>query len=259
MDTLNPFEVASLRILSAGIVLTPYAIRAFKQIPSNKLVLVMLSGLIGSFIPAFLFCLAETKLNSSLTGMLNSLTPICAVIIGTIFFGLKVGINKIMGILIGLIGLFFLVSPSGALHFDNPVYILLVILATILYAINVNMVSRKLQGIGSINIASVAFVTLIIPCVFILFLNGYFARSMTEMSFIKSTSAACVLGMVGTAFASVIFYILVKRAGALFSSMVTYGIPFVAVGWGLIYGEPVTLQQIGCLGVILGGVYLANR
>lgn len=258
MELLNPFEVATLRILSAGIVLTPFAYRAIKQIPRNKLGSIIISGLIGSFFPAFLFCMAETKLNSSLTGMLNSLTPICAVIIGSLFFDLKVSIRKVMGILIGLVGLFFMVSPNGAFHFANPLYIVLVILATILYAINVNMVSRKLHGIGSINIASVAFVILILPCLFILYYNGYFSRSMNEMKFIRSTTASCVLGMAGTAFASILFFILVKRAGALFSSMVTYGIPFIAVGWGMVYGEQVTFLQLGCLGIILGGVYLAK-
>ena len=258
LEELNPFEVATLRILSAGIVLTPFAYRAIKQIPFNKLANVVLSGLIGSFFPAFLFCIAETKLNSSLTGMLNSLTPICAVIIGTLFFDLRVSKRKVAGILIGLVGLFFMVSPNGQFQFANPLYILLVILATILYAINVNVVSRKLHGIGSINIASVAFVTLIIPCLLILFYTGYFNRTI-DLKFVKSTSAACVLGMGGTAFASVLFYILVKRAGALFSSMVTYGIPFIALGWGVLYGEQVTWTEIGCLGIILAGVFLANR
>ena len=151
-----------------------------------------------------------------------------------------------------------MVSPNGQFQFANPLYILLVILATILYAINVNVVSRKLHGIGSINIASVAFVTLIIPCLLILFYTGYFNRTI-DLKFVKSTSAACVLGMGGTAFASVLFYILVKRAGALFSSMVTYGIPFIALGWGVLYGEQVTWTEIGCLGIILAGVFLANR
>ena len=54
-------------------------------------------------------------------------------------------------------------------------------------------------------------------------------------------------------------YMLVKRAGPLFASMVTYGIPFVAIGWGIWGGEHVNMQQVVCLSVILIGVYLANR
>ncbi len=259
LENLSPYEVASLRILSAGVVLTPFAFRAFKQIPFHKIGFIILSGLVGSFFPAFLFCIAETKLDSALTGMLNSLTPLCAVIIGTVFFKMKTSIPKITGILVGLIGLFFLVSPTGQLHLNNFPYILLILLATVLYAINVNVVSRKLGNVGAINTASIAFVLLIIPCLIVLFLSGYFSRSFNHYGTIKSTAAGCVLGMVGTAFATILFYRLVKRAGALFSAMVTYGIPFVAAGWGVVYGEQVTLFQVGCLGIILCGVYLANK
>ena len=63
----------------------------------------------------------------------------------------------------------------------------------------------------------------------------------------------------GTAVASIIFYMLVKRAGAVFASMVTYGIPFVAILWGLIYQEEVGWKQVLCLMIILAGVYVANR
>ena len=259
LEQLSPYEVAALRILSAGIVLIPFAYKAFKQIPSNKVGLILLSGLMGSFFPAFFFCVAETKLDSSLTGMLNSLTPLCAVIIGTLFFRLKTTVKKVAGIFIGLIGLFFLVSPNGQLHIGNAYYVLLVILATILYAVNANFVSRSLSGLGSLNIASIAFSLLIIPCVIILFSMGYFARPLGQAVFIKSTAAACVLGMGGTAIATILLYRLIKRAGALFATMVTYGIPFVAAAWGVVYGEQVTPLEIGCLGVILIGVYLANK
>ncbi len=259
MEQLTPYEVAALRILSAGIVLIPFAFKAFKQIPKNKIGLVLLSGSIGSFIPAFLFCLAETKLDSALTGMLNSLTPLFVIVIGTLFFKMKPTSWKFTGIFVGLIGLFFLVSPNGQLHFHNSKYISLIILATILYAINANFVGRSLKGLGPLNIVSVAFVLLIVPCLIILVSMGYFSRPLGQLPLIKSTAAACVLGTVGTAIATIILYKLIKRAGALFATMVTYGIPFVAAGWGVVYGEQVTLLEIGCLGIILIGVYLANK
>ena len=63
----------------------------------------------------------------------------------------------------------------------------------------------------------------------------------------------------GTAVATVLFYMLVKRASSIFASMVTYAIPFVAIGWGFYYKEDITLKQIGCLLIILIGVYLANK
>lgn len=259
MQLLSPYHVAALRIVSAGIVLIPFAAKAFTQIPRNKLGVVVLSGLLGSFFPAFLFCIAETQLSSALTGMLNSLTPLCAVLIGVFFFQLKPKPQKIIGILVGLVGLFFLVAPNGKLDVSNFGYIFLVLLATVFYAVNVNLVGRHMQGITSVNIAAMAFIFLIVPCAIILAFTGYFAKSFTNVEVIKSTVAACVLGVVGTALASVLFYRLVKRAGPLFAAMVTYGIPFIAVAWGYYYGESITIFQVGCLGIILGGVYISNR
>ena len=156
-------------------------------------------------------------------------------------------------------GFFFLVVPNGRLDLSNFGDISLVLLATVFYAVNVNLVARHMQGISSINIAAMAFVFLIIPCAIILAFTGYFAMPLSNIQFIKSTLAACILGIVGTAFASILFYRLVKRAGALFAAMVTYGIPFIAVAWGYVYGETISVFQIGCLGIILSGVYISNR
>lgn len=259
MNVLSPYQVASLRILSAGIVLLPFAIKSFKHIPANRRMLVILSGLLGSFFPAYLFCIAETKIDSSLAGILNALTPLFVIISGVAFFQLKVKMLQLIGILIGFIGLCFLVASGANISLAYFSYAFLVLLATLFYGINVNMVGRYMTGIGSLEIASMAFVFLIIPCFLILFFTGYFLLPLGNDAYLKSTLASVVLGIFGTAIASVLFYMLVKRASALFASMVTYGIPFVALAWGIWGGEHVNFQQVICLSVILVGVYLANK
>lgn len=259
MKTLSPYQVASLRILSAGLVLIPFAYKALRAIPKNKLGLVILSGLLGSFFPAYLFCIAETKIDSSLAGILNALTPLFTIILGIVFFQLKAGPRKIMGVLVGFAGLCLLISPKGGFGFDQFVYTLFVLLATVFYGINVNMVGRHMQGVGSLNIAAVAFVFLVIPTLVILYFTGYYALPLSNRGVILSTLASAVLGIFGTAIASILFYMLVKRAGTLFASMVTYGIPFIALIWGVVGGETITLVQVACLGIILAGVYLVNK
>lgn len=259
METLTPYQVASLRILSAGIVLMPFAARSFKLIPKEKRGAVILSGLLGSFFPAYLFCLAETKIDSAFTGMLNSLTPLFTVVIGVAFYKFKVTLKKVAGVLIGLVGFIVLILVDGKPDLTHFAYITLVIAATVCYAINVNMVSKYLKEIGSLNIATIAFVFLIIPCIAILAVTGYFKLAFNDMHIIKSTIASCILGIMGTATASILFYRLVKRAGALFAAMVTYGIPVVAVLWGIVYGEHITWMHIGGLAIILSGVYVANK
>jgi drug/metabolite transporter (DMT)-like permease len=259
MHVLTPYQVASIRILSAGLILTPFALKALKQIPQNKWLLVILSGLLGNFFPAYLFCIAETEIDSSLAGILNALTPMFTILVGISFFQLKANSTKILGVIIGFIGLCLLMLSGKEVSFNNLSYAGLVLLATLCYGINVNMVGRYMKEVGSLNIASLAFVFLIIPSAIILYFTGYLELELTNTSVLKATSASFILGVLGTAFASIIFYMLVKRAGTLFASMVTYGIPFIAVFWGLLDGEKITLLQIGCLGVILCGVYLVNK
>jgi drug/metabolite transporter (DMT)-like permease len=259
MHVLTPYQVASIRILSAGLILTPFAVKALKQIPQKKWLLVILSGLLGNFFPAYLFCIAETQIDSSLAGILNALTPLFTILVGISFFQLKANATKIAGVIIGFIGLCLLMFAGKTVSFQNISYAGLVLLATVFYGINVNMVGRHMKEVGSLNIASLAFVFLIIPSAIILYYTGYTEMALSETSVIKATGASFILGVLGTAFASIIFYMLVKRAGTLFASMVTYGIPFVAVFWGLLDGEQITLLQIGCLGIILCGVYLVNK
>lgn len=259
MTALSPYQVASLRIFSGGLVLLPFARRALLQVPRNKMLLVILSGLLGSFFPAYLFCISETKIDSSLAGILNALTPLFTILVGVGFFQLKVNATKIAGVVIGFIGLCLLMCASGAISLQSLSYASLVLLATLFYGINVNMVGRHLQGIGSLNIAALAFGFLIIPCLVILYFTGYFSLPLGDWQVQRATLASFILGAMGTAVASILFYMLVKRAGTLFASLVTYGIPFIAVLWGLWDGESVNIWQMGCLGIILSGVYLVNK
>lgn len=256
---LSPYQVASLRIVFSGIVLLPTAIKFFRHIPKNKIIIIFLSGLLGSLLPAYLFCIAEEGIDSALAGTLNSLTPIFVIITGALFFKSKTSLNKILGILISFTGSILLLLSKGQMQENqNILYISYVVLATFFYGINVNMVHRHLHNIGSLQIAAVALVLNAVPALVVLYTTGYFGLPLTESGVLWSTGAAALLGIMGTAVASVIFYVLVKRAGAVFASMVTYGIPFIAIIWGIIYKEQVGLKQVLCLLLILAGVYVAN-
>jgi drug/metabolite transporter (DMT)-like permease len=259
LKAFTPNQVASLRMLSAGLVLLPFAFKALKQIPRKKMALVIFSGILGNFIPAFLFCIAETQIDSSLAGILNSLTPMFTIIVGVLFFKVPTSFIKIIGIIVGFVGLSFLLAAGKEVSLHNLSFAALVLLATLFYGINVNLVGRYMQNLGSLNIASIAFAFLIIPSLLVLFLTGYFNNNFSDPIVIKSLLASSLLGIVGTSIATILFYFLVKRAGILFGSLVTYGIPVVAVAWGLLDGEKLNFIQVLCLALILLGVYIVNR
>lgn len=260
LEHLTPYQVASIRIISSGIVLLPVALTSFKKIPKDKIFIVFMSGVIGSLIPAYLFCLAEVGIDSALAGTLNALTPIFVIIFGALFFNAKTTSNKIWGITIAFTGsllLFF--SQTNFSENSNLSYILFVVLATSLYGINVNMVHKHLSQVGSLNIAAVALSLSAIPALIVLFFTGYFKLNYLDRGILLSTGYASLLGVFGTAISTVLFYILLKRAGAVFASMVTYGIPVIAIGWGIIYGEDIGWKQLISMLVILCGVWVANR
>lgn len=257
---LNAYQVASIRILSAGIILLPFTITALNKIEKKKIKLIIWSGLLGSFFPAYLFCIAETKIDSALAGILNSLTPLFTIIIGVLFFRLEVKKQKYIGVMMGFIGLVLLLFAKGHISFQSISFSFLILIATIFYGVNVNLISTQMKEVGSLHIASVAFCFLIIPSILILYFTGYFKLSfISSSSILYSTVASVILGIFGTAFASILFYVLVKRAGGIFASLVTYGIPFVAIIWGIFYGEVVTLKEVGCLVIILLGVFIVNK
>jgi drug/metabolite transporter (DMT)-like permease len=257
---LSAFQVASLRIIFSGIVLLPAALKHFKSIPGNKILIIFMSGVLGSLLPAYLFCVAELGIDGALAGTLNSLTPIFVIITGALFFSLKTSANKIFGICIAFTGsILLLLSKGNMQESQNLVYVSYVVLATIFYGFNVNMVHKHLHDIGSIQIAAVALTLNAIPALIVLYFTGYFSLPLSDSGILYSTGHAALLGIMGTAVASILFYVLIKRAGAVFSSMVTYGIPVIANFWGIIYGEEVGWKQFGCLALILAGVYLANR
>lgn len=259
MKALTAYQVAAIRMATAGIVMLPWAIRHMLQLPRNKIGYAILSGLLGSFFPAFLFCLAETRIDSSLAGILNALTPISVITIGVLFFRSKASAAQVAGVIIGFAGLCLLFLSKGKVDFSYIGYSSLALLATIMYGLNVNMVNRYLHEVPSFHIATFAFVSLMLPSLLVLWATGYFDLPLQSRAVLAATGASALLGFASTAIATVLFYVLLKKAGPIFSSLVTYGIPFVAIFWGVLAGESITALQAACLGVILAGVYVARK
>jgi hypothetical protein len=259
MKLLTPYQVASIRMLSAGLVLLPFGILHLKKIPKKSFPLLLFSGLIGTFFPAYLFCIAETQVDSAIAGILNALTPLFTLLTGALFFASPIPWKKWMGVIIGLFGLTLLIlSGKNNVELRNIQFAGLIVLATLLYGINLNIVSRYLNHIPSLAVVSITMALLIVPSLIILIGTNFFASSINQ-SFLNATGASVVLGVMGTAVATLLFYRLIQQAGAVFASMVTYGIPFVAVAWGLTAGENINLIQVVCLFVILIGVWLAKK
>lgn len=256
---LSGAQIAALRIFSAAIVFVPFAFFYISKLPRKQMGLIFLTGFFGNLFPAFCFAIAIFKIDSSLAGILNSLTPICVVTIGITFFKDKIKTQKIIGVLVGFAGLCILTLAQKDISFDNIAYASLILAATLSYGINVNLVSHYLKEMNPIHLATVSLGFMSIPAGLVLWQQGFFGLDFRDYNIQWATINSVFLGIVASSIATVLFYMLVQKAGGLFASLVTYGIPFVALFWGVIYRESITFIKIISLAIILLGVFLANR
>lgn len=258
LESFTSYQVASLRLVAAGLALLPFLPKALRQTPGKKLPLILLSGVLGNGIPAFLFCLAETEIDSSLAGILNALVPLMALLSGIIIFKSPFKKAQLTGIFVGLAGVVLLFTSKGISTNEHWYYAFLVILATISYGINISLVHNTLKGFSSLQLGSIAMFFCAILTFPILWFSNFFPQFTQPNAPWRSLSAGLVLGVMGTGIAAVLFFLLIKRAGSVLASMVAYALPLVAVGWGLLAHEPITWVQVLCMGIILLGVYLVN-
>lgn len=268
LESFDNIQVACLRIIIAFLVLLPLIFRNFKKIKSNQWAPLFAAGMLGAVIPAFLFTTAQTHLSSSLTGMLNSLVPLFTVIIGILFFKIPIRILKIIGVGVGLLGAIGLILGQGAdIHsagYSLPVehlpYAMLVVVATVSYATNVNFIKRFLAEISAVNITAFGF---IIPSPIALI----YLLTATDFTEILSTDPAAkvnlmyiaILAIFGTSLAVILFNVLIKKVSPVFASSVTYVIPIFALSWGLFDGESVSYIQMLSILVVLIGVFIVNK
>lgn len=254
-----PLEVGALRIVFGFIFLLPAFLLQRKLLPKKMWRWILLSGLLGSFIPSLLFAWAGSKIDSSLSGMLNATTPLFTVLIGIVFFKQKFTGRQWAGIIAGLAGALSLglLQPHGI---EVNAFVLPVVLATLLYALNVNLLKSKFSNVPPLALSAATIVAVGPAALVLLFgFTDFTTRLFTLPGALQAIGYVAVLGVFSTAIALVLFNRLIQIAGPLVASSVTYMMPVVSVMWGLIDGEPMGAGRIfGLLG-ILAGVYLVNR
>jgi drug/metabolite transporter (DMT)-like permease len=254
---LSGVQVACLRMIIAAIVLSPFAFQGIKKLKKNDWPWLMVVGLCGSGIPAFLFAISQQYIDSGLAGILNALTPVFTLLIGLAFFKKTTHTKQLLGMAIGFIGAAGIIAMKGS-SAENAGYALLIILATVLYGVSVNTVGSKLQHVPAPVISSVSLSFAAFPCSLI-FLATPYNVIIEHPEGLRSFFAIATLAVFGTGFANILFFKLTQKSGAVMAASVTYLIPLVAVGWGVIMGESIGFYQVIFGAILLGGVYLTHQ
>ncbi|WP_420317616.1 DMT family transporter [Ekhidna sp.] len=259
---LTPEEVGSLRIVAASIFLLPSAIKRFKYVEKKRIVYLISVGFLGSLIPAFLFAIAQTQIASAVTGVLNGLVPIFTILIALFVFRQKQTRAVYAGVIVGFIGTAILISAGegNSLNGINA-YAFLIVLATICYASNLNLIKQRLNDLHAVTVTSVSLILVgPVAATYLFGFTNFFQKLMNGAPEIGiSTFYISLLGVFGTAIALIIFNKVLQMKDALFASSVTYIIPIFAVMWGVLDGEKLYLMHyVGMVAVGIG-VYIANK
>lgn len=251
-------EVAMLRLGIAWLTLLPFTFKSIKKIPKKAWKPLAVVGLFGNGIPAFLFTEAQSVLDSSLIGILNALVPLFTFLIAVFVFKTKWKISNLVGIFIGLSGAIWLIA-NGGLVLDQAHYAWLIVIATLCYSISLNTIKVYLQKMSSIQISSFAFMFVGPPCILGLAFSDFYATLMSTKGSWQALAYITILAVLGTSVALVLFNKLVKNSTAIFASSVTYLIPIIAVFWGIIDGEQISINHFLAIGIIFTGIYLVNK
>lgn len=258
--SLSALQIGALRILISGVFLLIIGHKRIFKIQKRHWFYLILNGFVGSFIPVFLYVFAVQNIDSAIVSILNSLTPLNTLLIGGLFFSLSFQKKQLIGVLIGLLGTLILILNGATLHPNQNYWFSgLVIIATVCYAFNVNILKRYLQDLDALSISVGNFLFLIIPAFIILFYTDFFTEYTLNESGWKALGFVSVLAILGTGVAVIIYSRLAQITTPVFSSSVTYLIPIVAVSWGLLDGEKINFVQMLAGLIIIIGVYLVNR
>lgn len=262
LEAFSPLQVAALRLVVASLVLLPFLVRYLGQVNLREMALLAVIGFTGNGLPSFLFVKAETVIPTSVAGVLNALTPIFTILIAYVFFKTRFAWLSLVGIATGLVGTLLLVTAGNeelALSRDMQ-YSLLIVLATINYAISLNLTKTFFQEKSPVLITTFALVSMGIPSAIFLLVQGNLGTILHQTPGAwEALGYVVVLGAVGTAIAVVLFYKMLQISNLIFATSVTYTIPVVALLWGIFFlGEQLSAQHYLGFAIVLAGVYLVN-
>ena len=258
LKSFSSDQAAAIRILLASLVLLPISLKQLKMLRRKDMPSLLIAGFIGSLFPAFLFMKAETRIDSSLAGMLNSLTPVFTLIVGMLFHQTAFRWKQAAGLSLGLAGATGLILAGEGFHLGTVNgYAMYIVLATCFYAISINQIKSRLAHLTGIQVTSLSFL-FIGPVALIYLLTTNFAPVVAQPGWPIHLLALAALGILGTALAMLLMNSLIRYSSAVTASSVTYVIPIFAIMWGLLDNEKISLLHMVCMALILAGVYLIN-
>jgi len=256
----TPIQVGGLRILFASLLLFLIGFKSLKTLEKADWKWVVIAGLCSSFFPPFFFALAQTEISSGITSILNSVAPLFTTLVGIALFGLALKGRQILGVFIGLLGTVVLIAVGMENNVNqNYWYSFFIIFSALGYAFNINIIKKHLSHLSPLAVTTASFGVAFFPALILLIYSGVFSHFVDSAAMQQAVWYLLALALLGTALANILFNKLIKLSSPVFAASVTYLIPLVAVLWGFLDGERISMVQLLGGLIILFGVWLVNR
>jgi drug/metabolite transporter (DMT)-like permease len=210
---------------------------------------------VNTAVPFFLIAWGQQSIDSGTSAILNSSAPIwTAVLAAVAVHSERVTGLRVVGILVGFVGVAVLVGGAAATGEGDVAGGLAVVAAAFLYAVGVLYVARRLQGISPLHLSLWTLVwsaALTVPI-------GAVQAAGADVGW-PAAAAVAALGVGATAFAYILYFGLVRGAGPARAILVTYLVPATAIVYGVfLLGEPLTAAKVVGLALVLCGVALGT-
>lgn len=254
LDAFSPALITPLRILLGFATLALFP-QARASVPRAALPRIALLGLIWMALPLSMFPFAEERVSSSVTGMLNGVTPLFVAIVAAVIHRTMPSRQLQVGLMVGFAGVVMISLPTLGEGASSGWGVALIMVALVCYGFALNLAVPLQQRFGTLPVMwRVQGVALVLTTP----LGIHGLRSSTFAW--HSLFAMIGLGVFGTAIAYVMMADNAGRFGSTRASASTYLIPVVALALGVVVrDEPVALLAVVGSAVALSGAFLAGR
>jgi drug/metabolite transporter (DMT)-like permease len=261
VEDFSTATIVFARVVIGGAVLIPLAIHRKALLPAIKQWRWVLAfAAIEMIVPWWLITEAERSISSGLAGLLVATVPFFALLIAYFYQGDKSVKHPktLLGLVIGFVGVLLLVGIDSLAGHISPVHVLMVIIAAVGYAIAPAIAAQKLSNVETVGVISLsmAMVAVVYAVPALIALPAEIAAGPA----IESWIALLVLGVICSAVAFVIFFMLIREIGSGRATLITYLNTAVALVLGILFlSEPLTLGIIIGFPLVLVGSYFASK
>jgi drug/metabolite transporter (DMT)-like permease len=245
-----PFVPGLLRKLRVPGVLSPEAKLGMLWLP-----------FFGTLLPVFLITYAQTSVGSGSTGLVHAVGPLCALLVGVMFFNERIQGGRVVGLLLGFCGVALLIFGAKSAKIEGEPWAFgLLVFSMFCYSYSTHTIKKLIFGLPVMAFPVATFSVLAIPSLLMFFSSGGYAVMAAMIGTPAFTAIlAVVIGQAIVALISHACYTqVIIRRGAVFATSVNYLVPIVALLWGVIDGESLSGLHLLSFAFVGIGLYLVN-